>query len=84
MKKTEKYKEFVRDRYANREVCPLWKGYVDKDFLKDEVIVAPIPFNIIFSVVWYLWLSLRCGLREQLNHLHKQIQLRKLPEDLRQ
>lgn len=42
------YEEFVRDRYLRGMIIPRWKGFVAFDYMRNETIVAPIFFNILF------------------------------------
>ncbi len=46
------YKEFVRDRYNRGERVPAWKGFFSYDYKRNQTIVAPILFNILFH--WLL------------------------------
>lgn len=73
-----KYKNFVRDTYHYMEIIPMWKGLVYKSFLGRKIIVAPIPFNIIYGMIYDLLLWVRCGRLKQQEFLQEQLNLRKI------
>ncbi len=70
------YKEFMRDRYKQCEIVPAWKGFVADDFMRREIIVAPIGFNLLFNFLHGAWLWAKCYRRDCYNFRVKQFRLR--------
>lgn len=58
------YKQFVQDKYQSGELCPWWKGYVYYNLMYDRHIVAPLGFNIIFQLIYNIWLSVKIGIKD--------------------
>lgn len=73
------YSEFVRDRYARCEICPWWKGYVRDSYERDETIVAPLGFNIIYSIACELWMHMRMARMGAIRFANNQRKLRRYP-----
>lgn len=67
------YKEFVRDRYGRGEQVPLWKAYVDYDVLRNNYIVAPIGFNVIFAIALSLFFWTRSFGRRSVDFYRRQM-----------
>ena len=72
-----RYKRFVQDRYQEGLIVPAWKGYVASDFIRREVIVAPIGFNLVFNFLHGVWLWTRCYKNDCYDFRAKQLRLRK-------
>lgn len=71
-----KWSEIKRDRYSPGEIVPWWKGYVTDDFCTRYVIVAPLGFNIAFSMALGLWYILKRGLIQHVRFRKRQERLR--------
>jgi len=69
------YKQFVKDRYQRYEVIPQWKGFVLRDFARNETIVAPIPFNLLFGAVHYMFMKVRDGFYMKYNKHEKLVRV---------
>lgn len=54
-----RYKEFVRDKYYDDEDIPWWKGYVRNDYYHYTTTVAPIGFNVLFAIVYWVFIVVR-------------------------
>jgi hypothetical protein len=72
----KQYREFVRDRYPQGSAIPLWKGYVADSYATREVIVAPIPFNLVFSLAIFIYHASRFGMMGQIRFLNEQLEMR--------
>lgn len=70
------YKSLMRDTYKRYEAVPWWKGYVSEDWITEEVRVAPIPFNILFQVAFFLWITMQRGMCGHMNFVNRQRKIR--------
>ncbi len=70
------YKAFVRDKYNNVELVPWWKGFVMFYYERNETLVAPIGFNLIYQLIYILWRQCRNGMQSQVRFVTEQEKLR--------
>lgn len=43
---------------SHGEECSRWHGLCWRDFIRDKYIVAPIPLNLIYRIIYAFWLFL--------------------------
>lgn len=72
----EKYKNFVCDRYQPGVLVPWWKGYVKDSYMRHEVVVAPIGFNVVFGLIYDLYHLIRTYRIQARRFNQKQYELR--------
>lgn len=70
------YKELVRDRYREGELVPWWKGFICKNYIKAELIVAPIPFNFLYGLLLEIYYILRMCRIDSLTFYRNQLRLK--------
>lgn len=70
------WQEFRRDSYPIQEIVPLWKGFVCRDYMRNQVRVAPLGFNLLFQVCYTVFWLLRNGRIELIDFVTYQQELR--------
>lgn len=53
------YKRLMADKYPPMVIIPWWKMPVYRSYQRDEYIVAPVGFHVIFRLACNLWMWFR-------------------------
>lgn len=63
----------MKFRYKVGTIIPWYMGFLKYDPMRNEYLVAPIPFNIILSIVVELWYHVRIFRSQAHNFNEKRI-----------